>query len=85
MTDTQTPHVPNAEFCPHCNPCRNGERIAKAERLNESYDTVLRGLASYVAAGGFNSTGLIDPQIADEKIRGGIQHLAAAQGGGRDV
>lgn len=72
--------VANAEFCPHCNPCRNGERIAKAERLNEAYDAVLRGLASYVGAGGFNDLQrLIDPQLADEKIRWGIDHILTVE------
>src|SRR3990167_4411924 len=68
-------HIPNAEFCPHCNPCRNGELMARWERLAIEYDTVLRGLASYVAAGGFNFVGFIDPQIAGEKIRWGIDHF----------
>jgi Arc/MetJ-type ribon-helix-helix transcriptional regulator len=67
--------VANAEFCPHCNPCRNGERIAKAERLAIAYDEVLRGLSFLVGCGGYNSLGFIDPKTADEKVRFGINHL----------
>lgn len=52
------------------------EELADAIRLNEEYDAVLRGLASYVGAGGFNDLQLlIDPKIADEKIRWGIDHI----------
>jgi len=71
--------IANADFCPHCNPCRNGERIAKAERLNEDYDDVLRGLASYVGCGGFNTLCLIDPKVADEKIRWGFDHIETVE------
>src|SRR5689334_13137007 len=67
--------IVTAEFCPACNPCRNGERIAKAERLNEEYDLVLRSLACSLSAGGFNSAGFIDPKVAESKIRYGIDHL----------
>lgn len=42
------------------------------------YDGVLRGLAFYLAAGGFNSEGLILPEVADAKIRYGIDHAAPA-------
>lgn len=62
-------------FCPHCNPCRKLEALAAAERLNKQYDFVLRGLASWLAAGGYNSDGLIEPQVADKKIRWGVQYL----------
>src|SRR5688500_16106324 len=33
LTDEAHTHT----FCPHCNPCRKLEDLAKAERLNESY------------------------------------------------
>jgi hypothetical protein len=70
----------SAEYCPHCNPCRNGGRIAEAEQLNEAYDAVLRGLASYVGSGGFNDLQhFIDPKVADEKIRWGIDHIAGIE------
>jgi hypothetical protein len=45
------------------------------KKLAEDYDGVLRGLASYLGAGGYNSDGLIDPKVADDKIRWGIEHL----------
>lgn len=46
-----------------------------ALRLLDEYDNVLRGLAFWLSAGGFNSEGLIDPEMADEKIRWGIDHV----------
>ena len=45
------------------------------KKLAEDYDGVLRGLASFLGAGGYNSEGLIDPQVADDKIRWGIEHI----------
>lgn len=45
------------------------------KKLAEDYDGVLRGLASFLGAGGYNSEGLIDPKVADEKIRWGIEHI----------
>ncbi|HYD32964.1 MAG TPA: hypothetical protein VEA39_00210 [Methylophilaceae bacterium] len=75
-----TEHFPNAEFCPHCNPCRHSERLANALSLNEKYDLVLRELASYLGAGGLNDTHkLIDPKVADEKIRWGIDHIVEVE------
>jgi hypothetical protein len=74
------PHVANAEFCPYCNPCRNGERIAKAERLNVDYDCVLRHFCSSLGAGGYNSAGLIEPKVAEQKIEWGIDHLIKSFG-----
>jgi hypothetical protein len=44
------------------------------ERLGQ-YDAVLRNLALSLSAGGWNSDGLIDPKVADEKIRWGIENL----------
>jgi len=44
-------------------------------RLLNEYDAVLRGLCSFLAAGGYNSDGLIAPAVADEKIRWGIDHI----------
>lgn len=41
----------------------------------EEYSDVLRELVSYVGCGGYNSSGLIPPRVADEKIRYGIDHL----------
>jgi hypothetical protein len=73
-------HVANAEFCPHCNPCRNIERIAKAERLNVDYDVVLRHFCSSLGAGGYNSAGLIEPRVAEQKIEWGIDHLIKSFG-----
>jgi hypothetical protein len=43
--------------------------------LLNQYDDVLRGIAMSLAAGGYNSDGLIDPKTADEKIRWGINHI----------
>jgi hypothetical protein len=43
--------------------------------LLEEYNTVLRNLAMHLAAGGWNSDGLIAPAAADEKIRSGIDDL----------
>lgn len=43
--------------------------------LLEQYDDVLRGLALWLSAGGYNSEGLIDPKTADEKIRWGVDNL----------
>ena len=51
------------------------ELCANALRLLEEYDGVLRELCSYLAVGGYNSDGLIDPQTADSKIRDGIDHI----------
>jgi len=50
------------------------ERERLREQLDE-YSDVLRGLASYVGCGGYNSYGRIDPKVAEEKIRWGIDHL----------
>lgn len=74
--------VSNAEFCPHCNPCRNSERIAKAEKLNIEYDAALRSVISYLSSGGYSDITdkpflLIDPLNAEEKLRWGIDDLAA--------
>ena len=55
------------------------ELCANALRLLEEYDGVLRGLCSYLAAGGYNSEGLIDPQTADNKIRDGIDHIVKVE------
>lgn len=49
-----------------------------AKLLNEAYSDVLRGLCSWLAVGGFNSEGLISPEIADQKIRWGVDHLVEA-------
>ncbi len=66
----QGEHEPHELFCPHCNPCRH------REKLNE-YDAVLRGLCSFLGAGGYNEThaGLIEAKSADDKIRWGIDHI----------
>lgn len=40
-----------------------------------AYSNILRELASYVGAGGWNSSGLIEPEQALEKIRWGIDHM----------
>ena len=50
------------------------ERERLREQLDE-YSDVLRGLASYVGCGGYNSYGRIAPKVAEEKIRWGIDHL----------
>ena len=55
------------------------ELCANALRLLEEYDGVLRRLCSYLAAGGYNSEGLIDPQTADNKIRDGIDHIVKVE------
>jgi hypothetical protein len=67
--------IPSGDFCPHCSPCRNGERLAKAERLNSEYDAVLRNIISSLARGGHNDLCLIDPKLAYEKIKWGIDHI----------
>ena len=49
------------------------EELARAKQLNEDYDAVLRSLASYLGAGGYNDPSpLIDPKVAEAKIRWGI-------------
>lgn len=50
------------------------QRERLREQLDE-YSDVLRGLASYVGCGGYNSYGRIAPKVAEEKIRWGIDHL----------
>lgn len=50
------------------------ERERLREQLDE-YSDVLRGLASYVGCGGYNSYGRIAPKVAGEKIQWGIDHL----------
>jgi len=68
-------HVPNAEFCPHCNPCRNAIKFAEAERYAEDADSVLRGLMLYLSAGGAHGVYWIDTKQADKAIRWGIDHM----------
>lgn len=57
---------------PQPTPSQSGEKELLAE-----YDAVLRALCSYVSAGGYNDEAdqLINPQVANEKIRWGIDHL----------
>lgn len=43
--------------------------------LVSAYSNVLRELASYVGAGGWNTPGFIQPEQALEKIRWGIDHM----------
>lgn len=50
-------------------------QLQAAQDLNSRYDDVLRGLACYLSVGGYNSDGLIAPEVADDKIRWGIDHL----------
>ncbi|EJH4818692.1 TPA: hypothetical protein NIB58_004285 [Pseudomonas aeruginosa] len=49
------------------------ERIAHA--AVEPYAEVLRELASWLGAGGFNADG-VEPKVFEEKIRWGVNHLA---------
>jgi hypothetical protein len=51
-------------------------QASRSAKLNESYSDLLRSLAFYLSAGGYNSDGLIDPRIAEEKIRWGIDAFA---------
>jgi hypothetical protein len=46
-----------------------------ALELLEQYDGVLRNLCMFLSAGGWNSEGLIDPVLADKKIRWGIDNM----------
>lgn len=46
-----------------------------ALQLLEEYDNVLRCLAMELATGGFNSDGLISPEVAYKKIHCGIDYL----------
>lgn len=45
---------------------------AYAELAIEPYDEMLRALCCYLSVGGYNSDGLIPPDVADKKIRDGI-------------
>jgi hypothetical protein len=76
--DSREVKIEGDEFCPHCSPCRNMQKICDADKLNVNYDAVLRGLASYVGTGGSDDWRLIEPKVADEKIRWGIDHLLEA-------
>lgn len=56
--------------CPDCGASNIGD-----DELAERYSDVLRELSSYVGCGGYNSEGLIDPYVALQKIRWGIDHI----------
>lgn len=45
------------------------------DSLAEQYNDVLRELACYVSAGGYNSDGMIDPKVALKKIMSGIDSI----------
>jgi hypothetical protein len=51
------------------------ETARNSLQLLQEYDGVLRGLACWLSAGGWNSEGLIAPQTADDKIRWGVNYL----------
>lgn len=51
----------------------------RLKRHMDEYSDVLRDLASYVGCGGYNSTGLLPPKVADEKIRYGIDHITRVE------
>lgn len=55
------------------------ESAKNALQLLDDYDTVLRNLAMALSAGGHNSDGLIDPKVADAKIRWGIDELVSVE------
>lgn len=46
-------------------------------QLLEEYDNIVRCLAMQLSAGGFNSEGLMAPNVAYEKINWGINNLIA--------
>jgi hypothetical protein len=59
---------------------------AAQQELLEAYDGVLRNLAMSLSAGGWNSEGLIAPEVADQKIRWGIDdHGKGAYDFGKSV
>lgn len=48
------------------------ETLPTLSGLIRDYSDTFRALASWLGAGGFNSEGLIDPKVAEDKIRWGV-------------
>jgi hypothetical protein len=63
-----------------CDHCSGILRTAdEATEMLDEYDAVLRSLAFYLSAGGYNSEGLIDPRIALDKIKWGIDYMVTTE------
>lgn len=54
-------------------------KLRAAEERAESYSDVLRGLASWLGAGGFNAPDPIDAEMYDAKIRWGVENAIKDQ------
>jgi hypothetical protein len=50
-----------------------------AQAMTEHYSDVLRELCSYFGVGGFNSEGLMPPEVALEKIRWGADFIVGVE------
>lgn len=69
--------VMGALMCDHCSALLRTPEQSTV--LLEQYDGVLRELAFYLSAGGYNSDGLIDPHVALDKIKWGINYMITTE------
>jgi hypothetical protein len=68
-----------SEWMARANTAEAALAAAQAGGQGEAYSDMLRELCAYLGVGGYNSDGLMPPEVANQKIRDGIDNMIAVE------